>query len=612
MTEGEAEVELVGAGGAYGLFDVNEPARWSTLEIKLGDIIATAVPGELLGADGVEGIFLVTGIELGADGSALVRVKSVGSSHPEALAILSSFFNRKEGHLHVCASAGFCGEEGGVFHVQRLELWDGLTFPTHRLSPAGKRIVKQFEAGEELDEVREPLEGAAGRPSALRKKPSGEPKEAQLRGKGQGDRRDRPKDIRKSAKAKQPGPAGSAAGTLRARLDQVRKRQQSLGLGQGALTGGDHLGVEGDGDADPVQEGLGTSTKLGPPKGAAGPRRAALTSGEGHGEEQKEDILKPLRMMSKKSNVASSLALQAARTSKSKDGKKKKKKKKQKAVEALQTIFGGGKKKKKKKRKREGDDPSGSSPSSDEGDSYSSGEDVDSSETDKEDLLPPLKKRSERMEGSVLSLLIERIEARLNELSGAGESSDPVLTGTKVVTYWHTLIQSGAFSQQSRDGRETYLLANVIDLLRVGRLAKLGDALAARWLAIEQASLDQQWSAARHLELYSPDQTSAAGPAITLAARKFSKMMERVTQPDEARGRVRKDKGGKGDGGWQDAEPWWKKRKGGKDGKKGKEKEKADPWSGRGGWRKNQDQGWWKKDKNKGKGEKEKEGEAEK
>ncbi|CAK9104456.1 unnamed protein product [Durusdinium trenchii] len=356
LDESEAEVELVGAGGAYGLFDVNEPARWSALEIKLGDIITTAVPGELLGADGVEGIFLVTGIELGADGR--------------------------------------------------------------------KRMVKQFEAGEELDEVREPLEGAAGRPSALRKKPSGEPKEAQLRGKG-----------------------------------------------------------------------LGTSTKLGPPKGAAGPRRAALTSGEGHGEEQREDILKPLRMTSKKSN----------------------------------------------------------------GDSYSSGEDVDSSETDKEDLLPPLKKRSERMEGSALSLLIERIEARLNELSGAGER---------------------AFSQQSRDGRETYLLANVIDLLRVGRLAKLGDALAARWLAIEQASLDQQWSAARHLELYSPDQTSAAGPAITLAARKFSKTMERVTQPDEARGRVRKDKGGKGDGGWQDTEPWWKKRKGGKDGKKGKEKEKADPWSG--------------------------------
>ena len=257
-----------------------------------------------------------------------------------------------------------------------------------------------------------------------------------------------------------------------------------------------------------------------------------------------------------------------------KDGKRKKKKKKEKAVEALQAILGGKKKKKKKKknRGREGGDPSGSRPSSEEGDSYSSGGDVDSSETDKEDLLPPLKKSSEKTEGSVLSLLIERIEARLKELSGAGESSD-----RKVVTYWHTLIQSGAFSQQSRDGRETYLLANVIDLLRVGRLAKLGDALAARWLAIEQASLDQQWSAARHLELYSPDQTSAAGQAITLAARKFSKMMERVTQPDDdGKGRVRKGKGGKGDGGWHDAEPWWKKRKGGKDGKRGKEKEKAE------------------------------------
>ncbi|CAK8992212.1 unnamed protein product, partial [Durusdinium trenchii] len=68
LDESEGEVELVGAGGAYGLFDVNEPARWSTLETKLGDIITTMVPGELLGEEGVEAVFLVTGIELGADG----------------------------------------------------------------------------------------------------------------------------------------------------------------------------------------------------------------------------------------------------------------------------------------------------------------------------------------------------------------------------------------------------------------------------------------------------------------------------------------------------------------------------------------------------------------
>ena len=431
MTEGEAEVELVGAGGAYGLFDVNEPARWSALEIKLGDIITTAVPGELLGADGVEGIFLVTGIELGADGSALVRVKSVGSSHPEA-----SFFNRKEGHLHVCASAGFCGEEGGVFHVQRLELWDGLTFPTHRLSPAGKRMVKQFEAGEELDEVREPLEGAAGRPSALRKKPSGEPKEAQLRGKGQGDRRDRPKGHQEVGKSE----------ATWSRWHGCRDAQGQVGPGQEASTklgtwtrSSDRwrpLGCRGGWRCRPCSGRIGHIYEVGTPEGGSWPspccpdqwrrpwggaKRRYFEALEDDEQEVECGLL---------SGATSSQDLQV-------EGWKEKEEEEAKGSgEALQTIFGGGKKKKKKKkkRKREGGDPSGSSPSSDEGDSYSSGEDVDSSETDKEDLLPPLKKRSERMEGSALSLLIERIEARLNELSGAGESSDPVLTGTKVVT----------------------------------------------------------------------------------------------------------------------------------------------------------------------------------
>ena len=208
----------------------------------------------------------------------------------------------------------------------------------------------------------------------------------------------------------------------------------------------------------------------------------------------------------------------------------------------------------------------------------------------------------------MLALLVEQVEARLNELSGAGEHPNAVLSGTKLVTYWHHLIQSGTTSQQGRDGRELFLLANALDLLRIGRLGKVGDALAARFLAIEQACLDQQWSAARHLELFSPDHTSAAGPAITLAARKFNKMMEKVSKPEEGRGKSRKEKGGKGDSGWQNSEPWWNRRKGGGKGKS-KEKEKDEHWSGRGGWKKNPWQKDWNKDKNKGKVEKEAEAE---
>ena len=70
-------------------------------------------------------------------------------------------------------------------------------------------------------------------------------------------------------------------------------------------------------------------------------------------------------------------------------------------------------------------------------------------------------------------------------------------TRTRCRTGWHSLTHSGGVSSQTRDGRELFLIANCIDLLRVGRLGRLGDALAARWLALEQAGLDQNWSAAR-------------------------------------------------------------------------------------------------------------------
>ena len=304
----------------------------------------------------------------------------------------------------------------------------------------------------------------------------------------------------------------------------------------------------------------------------------------------KDGISRPSSEKLSKKGVASCLALQAAAARGRKDKKKKRRGKKDKALSALQTLLGGKRKRKKKKKddKDGGGDPGGSDDSTGDDSSYSSDREKDSS-GDETKLLPPLKEKSDREEGSVLALLVEQVEERLNELGTGGESSVPLLHGTKLVTYWHNLIQSNTVNQQSRDGRELYLLANCIDLLRVGRLARLGDALAARWLALEQASLDQGWSAARHLELYSPEHQTAAGSAVTLAARKFGRLMEKVTAVDDKKGKGSNRPRGKGDQGWQRAEPWQEKNKG--KGKKGKPKENA--WSGRGAW-KNQQWGWQK------------------
>lgn len=52
-----------------------------------------------------------------------------------------------------------------------------------------------------------------------------------------------------------------------------------------------------------------------------------------------------------------------------------------------------------------------------------------------------------------------------------------------------------------RDSRELETLVRCVDLLRMGQLASLGDALAGRFLAVESASLTNSWADAQHLEV---------------------------------------------------------------------------------------------------------------
>lgn len=218
MTELETiEAAVVEGYGQYGTFDVEDAVRWGTLTPVVGDVLETGIPQEIVGEEGVVGIFLVTGFELGADGGMLVRVKSVGASSPAVLGILSSLFNRKEGKLHLCPGAGSCYEEGGVFHVRRVEVWKGSEFPSQRLSPGGKRLVKQMERGEELDLEQEEEVAPAGRPPALKGRRSVQGAGEEARGKGVGEKVRGRGLVRKTNRpaARLPGDSGPAA--LRAR-----------------------------------------------------------------------------------------------------------------------------------------------------------------------------------------------------------------------------------------------------------------------------------------------------------------------------------------------------------------------------------------------------------
>lgn len=120
------------------------------------------------------------------------------------------------------------------------------------------------------------------------------------------------------------------------------------------------------------------------------------------------------------------------------------------------------------------------------------------------------------------------------------------------MSYYHLFLKGAGVVPTSRDGRELFLLANLIDLLRTGALAQLGDGLAARFLAIQQATLDGQWQAARYLEIFNPEVLTAAGAAMTLAARRHAKIVDKAKGVEPWTRQEGKGKGGKprGSVGW--------------------------------------------------------------
>lgn len=94
------------------------------------------------------------------------------------------------------------------------------------------------------------------------------------------------------------------------------------------------------------------------------------------------------------------------------------------------------------------------------------------------------------------------------------------------MTYFRLQIQP-SFSTSQRELRELHHLAAVMDALRSGKLLEAGDALA-RFIAIHQSLLDSNWHTARHMELYPMDEGLAASPALVLATRKHSKLVQKT------------------------------------------------------------------------------------
>lgn len=79
-----------------------------------------------------------------------------------------------------------------------------------------------------------------------------------------------------------------------------------------------------------------------------------------------------------------------------------------------------------------------------------------------------------------------------------------------------------------RDLRELETLGRCLDLLRSGKLPQLGDSLAGRFLAVENAGIHSNWSDAQHLEVIPTRQAGLAQPAVVLKAQRHQRQVEKA------------------------------------------------------------------------------------
>lgn len=244
------------------------------------------------------------------------------------------------------------------------------------------------------------------------------------------------------------------------------------------------------------------------------------------------------------------------------------------------------KKKKKKQKVSEGGDPPGSSGSS--GDSSDEDEDEEDGSEDSSDeesseekkarrLQAPLKRKSMKKRGSVITLLLEQIAEQMQDLSTSHE--DLLTSGPKVGTYWQINLKN-RYHAGHPALRELYLLATVIDRLRGGQLLEALDALAGRFIAVEAATHDG-WNIAKHLEVAVtvPSEQAIAPAELQLAARKHYNLVARA-QGYDGKGSWRSSGSGRGWGSSSnrdDGKGWWRS-KGGKEGKEGRGK--GSKWKG--------------------------------
>ena len=534
--------------------------------------------------------FYIMKVETEEDGSFLLTVKFLGAEDEEVSQGLSNKFHRG-GRLHLCLSRP-CVEVRPLdaLHVTRVRFWQWETFKgssLYILEGIGRSINRWKKEIEEKAAPAVPLMAAAPKKTPKVKEGAGvKPgKGASVVGSGiSPEMKDRLRSRLGDIKRRVRGTGGEVEPPVEAEpppaevVDTEEERE---------LDGLDYVPTSPE-EEPKIRTGTalvplgGVLEKSGHPK-LKEKGRAVATSDSG---------------MKSLSGQLIQRAMQASKRRRLETKKKKKKKgsSSHQVAKLLSQILMGksgkamDKKKgtKKKRKLKDGVIRSSSTSSDEEVDS----EESQSGETE-EDLEAPMKKKSRDKPGSVLAMLTEHIRSVMEQSATADipEEQLGVTGGIKVASYFQMHVK-GQYPQYQRELREMHSLAATLDLLRVGDVARVGDSLSARFMALHQSMIDQGWGTARHMELHNMDETSAASAGMILASRKHSRLVDKV----QGKGWNYVPWGGRGKGrgkhDWKGSQEETKGEKGkGKKGRKGK-------WQAPANWEKKVNE--WEKSKEKG------------
>ena len=595
-------------------FSLEDQDSWRVVSVTEGQIIEVNLPSSSVACseETWAACFVIESVLL-PDSSLAILCRFLGCEDDAIATELARHFNPGPRRIHLCLSRPCLDlSDDEKLHATRIRVWSVGDFSQGQLYvkdsmmkmiPGWRKLLKPGQAlGEKPAEVKD-----VRKPPASRRrvdptpKGSGAPKDV---AKPRRKRETKPKEPKDGAGGDDKAMTEAKKIELRARLRRARSDLLKDGDPSFPISDGEDCQSVGSSaeDSDSGQGSLtGSKTKKKKEKKdkkkkpsskkERKDRSAGLTPGTlltrlktplaigDLGVEQKE--LEDQNESTSKS-WRTQLALKAVEQAGL--GKKKKKKKKSKSstekvskllARLLTSKEDRSSKKKKKKRKRTL--TNGVIESYSTSSSSSSEESIE--EKSDEELEAPLRRKSKERPGSVLALLTSHVAQQLDQGSMVDMDGEDqgVVSGVKVMTYFNLFLKPNHLNHQ-RELRELHSLAAMIDILRQGDLAKVGDALAGRFIALHQFLQDGTWNTARHMELYPMDTGHAASSSVILASRKHARLVQKVQGLNPGGQWVLPYGRGKGKGkyDWQGFE---NPGKGKEKGKKGKGKGKWQPWN---------------------------------